>query len=126
MNERFLRLLVSLGWNRQENKHPGVNAYIKVYPITVNGKSTGIPISVSFFSFDKDELPTEAYYEFVLEPTIRPNSGNRRTVVKGSGRIVCMLDYAGFMTAMKYAGFSHPVAYYKQDAKVILFNQTSI
>lgn len=127
MNEKFLRLITSLNWKEHvtQKRYDDVD-YIKVFDVVVRGVTHAIPVKARFWALDRDEVPTRCKISFVLDGDIYPRSDNRSTTLSSSGSIICMLDHAGYMTALKFAIYSHRVSYFKKQAKTILHSQTAI
>jgi hypothetical protein len=117
MNEKFLILLLSKGWQVRDSKQD----YVKIYEISLGNDTLNIPISARFYNLNKDGFPQGVTYQNVLNPAMFFGVQNRRTIVKGMARIIASVEYhAGMIAALKFVLYSNPTNYFTKYAKAAL------
>ncbi len=128
MNEKFVRMLADRGWERRdiegqnEWQRENWTNYFKMFDVQFKGEQEQIPINVSLSGLDSEDLPRGATYSCLLKPPMHVSYTNSYVWVSGAYRIVCNLDQAGYMMAMKWVVYSHPHKNYIKDGKAILSN----
>jgi hypothetical protein len=128
MNDRFLKLLTKNGWElrtTEVSQYYTRTDYVKPFLVEVLGIMTEVPISVRFGQMDKENFPGKAFFNFVNPGKIYVGTANSSTVLKGKDRIICMLNQAGQITALKFAAYAFSATDYKQKAKQIMYEYNS-
>jgi len=130
MNERFLRFLDRSGWKIRQtdngDRAPLID-YVKVYEVPDCNGMSSIPIAVRFGSrVNKEGYPYGASLHFVLDTPKHTSYANSRVYINNTDVLICTLNEAGLILALKYVIFSRPVAHYKHPAKVIMENNANV
>ena len=127
MNDRFLSLLTSRNWQFRARQMPVyydpnriVTDYVKSYQLEHGGVMCEIAVAARFYGLDEDQFPARADIFFAAPGPIHPSNANRITSLRGKDRIICTLDHAGLLTALKYLIYAHPAGHFKQHSKTIL------
>lgn len=96
--------------------------YIKVF--TIDNRK--IPVNVRFKKISKDGYPTAAFFKVIDKAEINMNYSNIFTIISGRDRIICFLDQAGLLTALKYLIFSKKSSSWSQKSKQIIYDYAAI
>ena len=129
MNDTITKLLAVNNWEIMESLHENawnktsyiIRQYVKSYPVQFAGENYQVPVVVNFYGADKDDYPKSATFTFGMKGECKPNYSHRATRLVGRDRVICCLEIAGQLTALKYVIYSRRVKYFKKSAKQILY-----